>query len=88
MLLEPSLEIVDGLTLYRRVLLRVHIIYKVAHLNASVHASIDTEQCVIDATQLAIGDKSYLWIFLLSYVVYREELLGERYHQPASTLYK
>ena len=88
MLLEPSLEIADGLILYRCVLLGVHIIYKVAHLNASVHTSIDTEQCVVDATQLAIGDESYLWILLLCYVVYREELLGEWYHQSSSTLYE
>ena len=88
MLFEPSLEIGDGLTLYRRVLLRVYIIYKVAYLNASVHASIDTEQRAIDAAQLAIGDECYLWILLLRYVVYREELLGEGDHQSASTLYE
>ena len=88
MLLEPSLEIGYGLMLYSYVLLGVHIIYKVRHLNAPVHTSIDTEQCVVDATQLAVGDESYLWILLLSYVVYCEEVLGKRYHQSSRTLYE
>lgn len=43
MLLEPSLEIADGLTLYCGILLGVYIIYEVAYLNASMHTSIDTE---------------------------------------------
>ena len=88
MLLEPSLEIGDGLTLYCGILLGVYIIYEVAYLNASVHASIDTEQRVIDAAQLAIGDECYLWILLLRYVVYRKEMLGEWHHQSAGTLYE
>ena len=88
MLLEPSLEIADGLMLYRGILLGVYIIYKVSHLNVSVHASIDTKYRVVDAAQLAIGDECYLWILLLRYVVYRKEMLGEWHHQSAGTLYE
>lgn len=43
---------------------------------------------MVDATQLTIGNECYLWILLLSYVVYCEELLGERYHQSTGALYK